>query len=582
MKKGNSNKKGLNVHFNDLNLIEVKIFKSTDEPSAPNISQEEYMKIQEEVRKNPHKFKVEEIRKKEVIMDINQQKEPEISWKLPLKIKLNEEIENELSEHGKDSQQKGFIEELCASELKVYYFDVVPEPTEMEQKLFSFTDENIPKIENSQKATITNDVTIGDVLNFWDSLGNNITKENLRQLEELLGKVNDIDNETRQQILEQAQKKEQENINNQNYLNQNNNININNNLTINNNQRILSMSNYPNLMNFNNMNQLPGANLSLLNNPKSNLDQVNYLNQGLSNQPQNQNGINNQNNFINQKYQEIIQQQPNNQAINANLNNNLSNAIPNINPLNNLPNINFPGFDPNLNAINQINNFQQQQLQNNNNRAKSNIDQRMMWESAQRMNLAKYKTKPCRNYHSSTGCTREENCFFIHDPNYKGREIQNFDLRNYERSFPLQIPGILPTGMGLPQIPTITPQLGNQFNQLGQLGINPMNLGLNLQQMMGLNNNINPNINKGNEDEIEQFGQNNIMNNGMVQNNMENNVGMNVGLNNNGFINRQVMDQGMNLQGYDFNFGVGLQGQNINPNNGMIMNGMNTSQNNGI
>ena len=59
------------------------------------------MKIQEEVRKNPHKFKIEEIRKKEVTMDINQQKEPEISWKLPQKIKLDEEVENDFKEHGK-------------------------------------------------------------------------------------------------------------------------------------------------------------------------------------------------------------------------------------------------------------------------------------------------------------------------------------------------------------------------------------------------------------------------------------------------------------------------------------------------
>ena len=59
----------------------MKIFKSTDEPSAPNISQEEYMKIQEEIRKNPHKFKIEEIRKKEVTMDISQQKEAERALK---------------------------------------------------------------------------------------------------------------------------------------------------------------------------------------------------------------------------------------------------------------------------------------------------------------------------------------------------------------------------------------------------------------------------------------------------------------------------------------------------------------------
>ena len=185
----------------------MKIFKSTDEPSAPNISQEEYMKIQEEVRKNPHKFKIEEIRKKEVTMDINQQKEPEISWRLPKEIKLDEEIENDFKEHGKESEQKKFIEDLCARELKIYFFDEITEPIEMEKKLYSFTDENIPKIENSQKATKTNDVTIDDVLKFWDNLGNNINKENLKQFEELLGKVVDIDNNAKQQILEQAQKK---------------------------------------------------------------------------------------------------------------------------------------------------------------------------------------------------------------------------------------------------------------------------------------------------------------------------------------------------------------------------------------
>ena len=92
------------------------------------------MKIQEEVRKNPHKFKIEEIRKKEVTMDINQQKEPEIAFKLPPKIKLEEEIENDFLEHGKESQQNKFIEELCASELKIYYFNEIQEPTEMEKK----------------------------------------------------------------------------------------------------------------------------------------------------------------------------------------------------------------------------------------------------------------------------------------------------------------------------------------------------------------------------------------------------------------------------------------------------------------
>ena len=528
----------------------MKIFKSTDEPNAPNITQEEYLKIQEEVRKNPHQFKIEEIRKKEVTMDINQQKEPEISWKLPKEIKLDEEIENDFNKHGKESKQKQYIEELCEREFKIYYFSgEITEPKELQKQLFSFEDETIPKIENSQIATKTNDVTIDDVLKFWDNLGNNINKENLKQLKELLEKV-DIDNNEKQQILEQAQKRyEQEMLKDKNCAN--NNININNNLTINNNQKILSMNNYSNMINFNNINQLSGAALSLLNSVKQfqpNLAQNNYLNQ-----IQNLNNINNQNNLINQKYQDITQQQQNNQNLNTTINNNTINTI----PMNNIVNMAFPGFDSNYTAFNQINNFQQVQLQNNN-RVKTNIDQRMFMESAQRMNLSKYKTKPCRNYHSSIGCTRGENCFFIHDPYYKGHEIQNFDPRNYESHFPLQLPGF-PQVMG---IPNFNPQIGNQF-QFMHLGMNPMNFGTNLQQMMGLTGNVN-NMNKGEKNwDMKQYNSNDMINQSISKNNIENNdgVGVNgIGISNNG----QVMGQRANLPGYDSNYRNGLQGQNMN------------------
>ena len=82
--------------------------------------------------------------------------------------------------------------------------------------------------------------------------------------------------------------------------------------------------------------------------------------------------------------------------------------------MNNMQNNNIPGIEQNINVLNQLNNYQQQ-IQNNNNvnRNKSFIDQRMIIESAQLLNLAKYKTKPCRNYHSSIGCTRGNNCFLI-------------------------------------------------------------------------------------------------------------------------------------------------------------------------
>ena len=272
------------------------------------------------------------------------------------------------------------------------------------------------------------------------------------------------------------------------------------------------MNNFANPINPNNFNQMnPLANpaLTLLNNLKQ--------------FPQNLQNIG-QNNYPN------IQQ--NYQTMTQNLDsNNLQKMSQPINPypqvLQNL-NLNYPQFDLNFS---QQNNFQQQ-IQNtnsiNNNNGnnnhhhhKSNYDQRMIMESAQRMNLSKYKTKPCRNYHSSTGCTRGDNCFFIHDPNFKGREIENFDPRNYQRDFPIQI------GSFIPQ--TIMPGFGNQY--MGQMG-------MGIQQMMGLAGNMGiPN-----------------MNNNMVQNNNEQ-EGMN---RNNGFNSNQ--GQGMNLPSYDFGYAM-QQGQ---------------------
>ena len=497
MKKGTLKSKKT-VHFNDQNLTEVKIFKSTDEPNAPNISHEEYMKIQEEVRKNPHIFKIEEIRKKEITMDINQQKEPEIEWKFPTRIKLELDIETELNELGKESQEKKNVQDICDSQLRVRYFDKIQEPSELQNssKMFSFTDETIPKIENSQIATKTNDVSIADVSLFWENISQKkITEEDLSKLKELLEKAVEINEDYKQQILDIAQKKYEQGQMNPNYANPNNNININNNLTINNNQRILSMNNYPPSMNFNPMNQVQNPALNLINN-------INNIKQF----PQNID----QNNILSQNYQA--------------LQNTLQTSTQNIgiNPLN-IPNINmnYP-FDQNIATLNQLNNFQQQMQNNiipgnNTTHQKQNFDQRMILESAQRMNLSKYKTKPCRNYHSSTGCTRGDNCFFIHDPNYKGREIQNFDPRNYERDFPLQIQNFVPQGI----IPGLG-GFGNQFN-IGQLG-------MGMQSMMG-------------------FGRN------MGINNLNNNIGQQGG---NEDMNQQ--NKGMNLQGYDFSYG--MQGQN--------------------
>jgi hypothetical protein len=44
---------------------------------------------------------------------------------------------------------------------------------------------------------------------------------------------------------------------------------------------------------------------------------------------------------------------------------------------------------------------------------------------------AKYKTRPCNNFHGPNGCTRGDHCHFIHDLNYPGKEIPNFNFNNY-------------------------------------------------------------------------------------------------------------------------------------------------------
>ena len=564
-----------------MNLIQVKIFKSTDAPNAPNITQEEYLKIQEEVKKNPHIFKVEEIRKKEINMDIKQQPEPEIQWKLPPMILIENNNENnekndlgevENCELGKDSKEKDVIKNLCDSVLKINYFDdKIPDPPEGDSKLFSFTDDNIPKIENSKVATKTNDIKIEDVLAYLDSLGNNMNEETLKNFEDLLSKVEDVDENNKKMILDKAKKRFEENMNDQNNQNPNNNININNNVTINNNQRILSMNQYPNLMNFNNINQMAGA-LSFMNNYKPPISEITPL-------PQTpilpQTILNNsQNNFLNKHFDE------NNNNQNNNNNMNFNNYYPN----NNM----------NYNTVNMNNN---NNLKQNNSSSSQGIDPRMFMESMQRMNMQKYKTKPCRNYHGTTGCTRGDNCFFIHDVNYKGREIPNFDLRNYQRNLPIQLPGI----MGNPLTQQMNTQINNQFNPLN---MNPLNMGFNLQQMMNMAGNFNnmnnqQNMNKAKEEEdmdkqydngmkINNMMNNNLINNQMNPMNMGNIGGMNYNNNSQGlYMNRQMMDNGMNYNNFAYNPYMGINNnQNMQQgNNGeMIINNMgnNGGQNNGM
>ena len=57
-----------------------------------------------------------------------------------------------------------------------------------------------------------------------------------------------------------------------------------------------------------------------------------------------------------------------------------------------------------------------------------------------------YKTVPCRLFHSPSGCTRGDNCHFIHDTNYSGRPIpsdwkKNSDVRQKSTKMENLVPG---------------------------------------------------------------------------------------------------------------------------------------------
>lgn len=47
----------------------MKVFKLTDEPNAPNITEEEYQKIQVEILKNPNYKYMEDMRLREINME---------------------------------------------------------------------------------------------------------------------------------------------------------------------------------------------------------------------------------------------------------------------------------------------------------------------------------------------------------------------------------------------------------------------------------------------------------------------------------------------------------------------------------
>lgn len=112
------------------------------------------------------------------------------------------------------------------------------------------------------------------------------------------------------------------------------------------------------------------------------------------------------------------------------------------------------------------------------------------------MNTALYKTKPCKHYHGPAGCPRGDNCHFIHDPQYAGKEIPGFNIFNTNRNINNNIintsieENSMNVGNNLGDSNTIT------SDELNISGKNAQNNNLNLQNnnnafKINTNNNFN-------------------------------------------------------------------------------------------
>jgi hypothetical protein len=133
------------------------------------------------------------------------------------------------------------------------------------------------------------------------------------------------------------------------------------------------------------------------------------------------------------------------------------------------------------------------------------------------MNTAKYRTKPCRNYHGPVGCNRGENCHFIHDTEYEGTEIPNFNPMKYRNQ---PISGGNPTNLeknnsledvsmesSIPQVSNNPPQMTN-FPPHG-MNVNQQRPRFNNNQPMNpMFMNQNPNFHRNVQPQMRPVGNN--------------------------------------------------------------------------
>ena len=189
-----------------------------------------------------------------------------------------------------------------------------------------------------------------------------------------------------------------------------------------------------------------------------------------------------------------------------------------------------------------------------------------------------YRTKPCRNYNSSSGCSRADNCHFIHDTNVKSIKLIKFlgqenPIIKFNQCYSNNIP-ILNKSIS-PNDDFIKPK--EEFNQQPLNNESNMN---NSNNLLNLNNIVNPNLNlfntntsfaKGGPMNLNLLGNNKI---NFPNNNLPNNQ-FNVNPNNNlrnpmqmmnfPFNLAPMMQNGLMKTSNNMNFGNNIQNiQNMN------------------
>ena len=364
-------------------LEKEKVFKMSDEPNCKELTEEEHRKIQQEVLNNPNYRYIQDMKLREINMEKEQMNKQKDRSKLAIEILEKMTSQCYISElrvvykgddydksDSSESREKIILENQNIMTLATNYFkdsEIPSCPIMREEKLFDYIENDIPKIDNEVK------------------------EEKIKEAKETQNKKNE-----KIEIMTLIQ----------NFIFEHKvPVEISNKLL----EKIHSMENFT-------VEDLPKVYSSIIeanNIAKMNLMMKNPYNyQGVSPNmgiipPQTQRmPLDNSNMQFNSMNPMMLMhfRQMQMQAINKNIQN---------------P-INPPQVQ--MNTSNIIKQFTPQV-------STPQIISQPVYQG--KMDVTRYKTKPCKHFHSSVGCERDIKCFFIHDQLYKGIDIPNFNPDNY-------------------------------------------------------------------------------------------------------------------------------------------------------